>query len=88
MTILSNYSYDNVPYPVKRTPYHLTPEQVQFFDDNGYLILRNRIPQDLLNRLREAADDWIRQGHNYQGQPNNDDSDYDDSDSWIDPVVV
>jgi len=76
--MLSTNQYDNIPYPIERTPYHLTPEQVQFFDDNGYLILRNWIPQDLLNRLRDAADDWIRQGHEYEGQQNNDDPDYDD----------
>jgi ectoine hydroxylase-related dioxygenase (phytanoyl-CoA dioxygenase family) len=49
-----------------RTPYHLTDEQVQFFDDNGYLILRNWIPADLLKRLQDAGDSWIQQGYNYQ----------------------
>jgi len=39
--------------------HHLTPEQVRFFDDNGYLILRNRIPADVVQRLRDAADAWI-----------------------------
>ncbi len=42
-----------------RSPYHLTPEQVQFFDEHGYLILRNWIPQDLLQRLRDAGQTWI-----------------------------
>lgn len=45
-----------------RSPYHLTPEQVSFFDQNGYLILRNWIPADLLKRLQEAGDGWIEQG--------------------------
>lgn len=35
--------------------YHLTPDQIRFFDDNGYLILRNRIPAPLLERLRVAT---------------------------------
>ena len=45
-----------------RTPYHLTLDQVRFFDENGYLILRNHIPAELLLRLQEAGDGWIRQG--------------------------
>jgi ectoine hydroxylase-related dioxygenase (phytanoyl-CoA dioxygenase family) len=47
---------------VTRTPYHLTAEQIQFFDEQGYLILRNWIPQDLLQRLQEAGNAWIEQG--------------------------
>jgi hypothetical protein len=53
------------PYPppeAPRSPYHLTPEQVQFFDDNGYLLLRQQIPPKLLERLRAAADAWIERG--------------------------
>jgi ectoine hydroxylase-related dioxygenase (phytanoyl-CoA dioxygenase family) len=70
--------YDNVPYVAERTPYHLTPEQVEFFDTNGYLILRNWIPAPLLKRLQEAADAWIRQGWEYEGTGNSADPDYDD----------
>ena len=52
-----------IPRPAApRTPYHLTPEQVQFFDDNGYLILRKQIPPELLARLRAAGDAWIERG--------------------------
>jgi len=47
-----------------QTPYHLTEEQLHFFDVNGYLILRNWIPQDLLARLQEASDRWITRGAN------------------------
>lgn len=43
-------------------PYHLTPEQVQFFDDNGYLVLKNRIPADMLEKLQQAATRWIERG--------------------------
>lgn len=51
-----------VQQPVKtQTPYHLTDEQIQFFDDHGYLILRNWIPQDLLQKLQAAGDAWIEQ---------------------------
>jgi DNA-binding transcriptional LysR family regulator len=36
-----------------RTRYHLSGEQVQFFDENGYLVLRDWIPP-ALRRYREA----------------------------------
>jgi len=42
--------------------HHLTPEQVRFFDEHGYLVLRGRIPSATLARLREAADAWIADG--------------------------
>ena len=45
-----------------RSPYHLTPDQLQFFDENGYLILRNWIPTDLLIKLQAAGAGWIHQG--------------------------
>jgi len=44
------------------SPWHLTPEQVQFFDDNGYLVLRNWIPADMLTRLQDAAEAWVQRG--------------------------
>ena len=53
------------PYPpaaAPRTAYHLSPEQIQFFDDNGYLLLRQWIPPKLLARLRAAGDNWIEHG--------------------------
>lgn len=50
------------PDTAQRSPYHLSPEQVRFFDDNGYLVLRNWIPQPLLSRLQEAGHRWIAQG--------------------------
>jgi hypothetical protein len=45
-----------------RSPYHLTDAQIEFFDTNGYLVLRNWIPQPLLKRLQAAGDAWIVQG--------------------------
>jgi len=43
-------------------PYLLTEEEVRSFDDNGYLVLRNRIPNDLLRRLQGAATNWMSEG--------------------------
>jgi hypothetical protein len=40
------------------TPLSLTPAQVDRFDAEGYLVLRDRVPADLLARLRAAADRW------------------------------
>jgi len=40
----------------------LTPEQVAFYDDNGYLILRKWITGRLLERLQDAASRWIETG--------------------------
>src|SRR5262245_10674702 len=50
------------PSQSPRTPYHLTQDQLQFFDDNGYLILRQWIPPKLMERVRAAADAWIEHG--------------------------
>lgn len=44
------------------SPYHLSAEQITFFDENGYLILRNWIPQDLLQRVQVAGAAWIEKG--------------------------
>ncbi|MEV5433958.1 phytanoyl-CoA dioxygenase family protein [Streptomyces sp. NPDC052701] len=54
------------------SPFHLTPEQVAFFDENGYLVLRDRIPKDMLRRLTEAAERWIASGD----RPSRDGEDY------------
>lgn len=40
----------------------LTADQIEQFDRDGYLILRNRIPADLVARLRAASDRWIADG--------------------------
>ena len=44
------------------SPYHLTREQLEFFDQNGYLVLRSWIPADLLSRIQIAGEGWIQQG--------------------------
>ena len=66
------------PYPPAvepRTPFHLTPEQVRHFDENGYLILRQWIPPKMLERLRAAGDAWIERGLKAtpETDPNHDD---------------
>lgn len=41
---------------------HLTSEQIEHFDEHGYVVLRQRIPAPLVTRLRAAADAWIQDG--------------------------
>lgn len=48
--------------PIDHSPYHLSADQIRFFDQNGYLVLRNWIPHDLLSRLQAAARRWIEDG--------------------------
>lgn len=42
--------------------YALTPEQLAFYDENGYLLLRNWIPAPMLKRLQAAGETWIANG--------------------------
>jgi len=42
--------------------YHLTEEQIRFFDEQGYLILRNWVTGELLERLQAAGHRWIERG--------------------------
>jgi hypothetical protein len=59
---------------VARSLYHLSDEQIRFFDENGYLVLRNWIPQDMLRRIQEAGRVWIDMGlHASADDPNYDD---------------
>ncbi len=56
---------DHQPLPAPKSPsssFHLSEKQVRFFDDNGYLVLKNLITGDLLSRLQVAGDTWIKQG--------------------------
>jgi ectoine hydroxylase-related dioxygenase (phytanoyl-CoA dioxygenase family) len=48
-----------------RTDYHLTPEQLRFYDENGYLVLRNWVTGELLERLQAAGDRWIEMGQQH-----------------------
>jgi ectoine hydroxylase-related dioxygenase (phytanoyl-CoA dioxygenase family) len=54
---------------VPASPYHLTAEQIRFFDANGYLLLRNWIPDDMLQRLRAASERWIARGQAAEHDP-------------------
>jgi hypothetical protein len=51
------------PRTTAANPLALTTEQVEQFDRDGYLVLRNRIPSDLLSRLQTASQRWIDDGH-------------------------
>jgi ectoine hydroxylase-related dioxygenase (phytanoyl-CoA dioxygenase family) len=42
--------------------YHLTTEQLHFYDTNGYLVLKNWIPAPMLARLQAAGRAWIDAG--------------------------
>lgn len=56
---------DVPPQPEPKAPrssYHLTEEQIRFFDKNGYLVLKQWITGDLLGRLQKAGDQWIAEG--------------------------
>lgn len=44
-------------------PWSLTDEQVDFFDEHGYLVLRGRIAPDRLERLQRASERWMSDGH-------------------------
>lgn len=46
-----------------RSRYHLTDEQIQFFDDHGYLILKQWVTGPLLERLQAAGRAWMDQGY-------------------------
>jgi ectoine hydroxylase-related dioxygenase (phytanoyl-CoA dioxygenase family) len=67
--ITATYTDERWPAPEASptTPYHLSPEQIRFFDENGYLVLRGWIPPELLARLQDAGDAWIRDGLEQDG---------------------
>jgi hypothetical protein len=50
------------PAATQPSPHHLTAEQIEFFDENGYLVLRNWIPADLLARIQSAGQAYIGAG--------------------------
>ncbi len=51
-----------MPTDAPRSADHLTAEQLAFYDANGYLVLRNWIPTELLQRLQAASTAWIADG--------------------------
>jgi ectoine hydroxylase-related dioxygenase (phytanoyl-CoA dioxygenase family) len=44
--------------------YWLSGEQVKAFDEQGFLVLRDRVPPRMLARLQDAAADWVNTGKN------------------------
>ena len=44
-----------------KSDYHLTQEQIDSFNENGYLVLRKWVTGSLLEYLQEAADKWIEE---------------------------
>lgn len=52
--------------------YHLSDEEVEFFDENGYVILRNRIRGALLRKLQDASTRWIATGHALENESDGD----------------
>ena len=52
-------SASTAPAAGGRSRYHLSEEQVRFYDEHGYLVLRDWIPAPLLERLRAASEGWM-----------------------------
>jgi ectoine hydroxylase-related dioxygenase (phytanoyl-CoA dioxygenase family) len=48
------------------SPYHLSQEQIDFYDENGYLIIRKAITGELLKNLQTAGLDWIEQAKSHE----------------------
>jgi ectoine hydroxylase-related dioxygenase (phytanoyl-CoA dioxygenase family) len=51
------------------TGYGLTADQIEFFDSNGYLILRGLVQGRLLARLQSAGKRWIENGADAASDP-------------------
>jgi ectoine hydroxylase-related dioxygenase (phytanoyl-CoA dioxygenase family) len=55
--------HEPLPAPIPpRSPFHLTEDQIRFFDENGYLVLKQWITGELLERLQTAGKHWIEHG--------------------------
>lgn len=53
-----------------RSDSDLTQEEISFFHENGYLVVRNVVPQDLLHRLQADTAALIKQYRKYRKEPN------------------
>lgn len=51
-----------------KSPYHLSEDQVRFFDENGYLVLKQWITGELLERLQQAGQRWIERGESLRAR--------------------
>lgn len=45
-----------------RQGFHLSDQQIEFFDQNGHLILRNCVPAELFHKLQDATLRMISRG--------------------------
>jgi ectoine hydroxylase-related dioxygenase (phytanoyl-CoA dioxygenase family) len=62
-------NHEPLPAPqTPRSPYHLSPEQIRFFDENGYLVLKHWITGELLERLQASGDRWIERGESLRAK--------------------
>jgi ectoine hydroxylase-related dioxygenase (phytanoyl-CoA dioxygenase family) len=62
-------NHEPLPAPTPpHSPYHLTEDQIRFFDENGYLILKNWISGELLERLQLAGQNWIERGESLRAK--------------------
>lgn len=62
MSELDSLAATTKPAESPNAAFHLTDEQIAFYDANGYLVLRQWITGELLERLQKAGDTWIQQG--------------------------
>jgi ectoine hydroxylase-related dioxygenase (phytanoyl-CoA dioxygenase family) len=67
-TLAEKRYFDFAASGLERTPFHLSPEQVKFYDDFGYLILRQRVTGELLKRIQDAGTRWIDMALASQGK--------------------
>ncbi|MEQ9815327.1 MAG: phytanoyl-CoA dioxygenase family protein [Azospirillaceae bacterium] len=54
---------------VLRSDRGLTADEVSFFHDNGYLVVRNVVPRDLLSRLRVETAGLVEKYRDYRKEP-------------------
>lgn len=65
MTTQPDVARENEAPAAGRTPHHLTEAQIRFFDEHGYLVLRDWIPGAMLARLQAAGQAWIAEGERH-----------------------
>jgi ectoine hydroxylase-related dioxygenase (phytanoyl-CoA dioxygenase family) len=53
--------YNSNMVTATNTTYALTEDQIRFFDENGYLVLKNWVQGELLQKLQEAGMNWINE---------------------------
>ncbi len=66
------------PADSPNAPFHLTAEQLAFYDENGYLVLPGLVPADMLDRLRTAGERWMAAGRDKDGAADGDDYQFTD----------